>query len=77
MYILMCRCMKKLSHMLKLDFEDYPRGSEYPTLEVSVSKHNTLDGFWNPKPHMLDTWTLWVQAVCDNAFNNQNHRARS
>ena len=46
-----------------------PRGSKYPIFEVSGPQNHTLNGFWNQKPQMLGTWTLWV------IFTDINSRA--
>ena len=36
-----------------------PRGSKDPTVEDSGLKHHSGYGFWNQKPQILCTWTLW------------------
>ena len=36
------------------------QGSKYPRFEVSGSKNHSLNGFWDQRPSILGTWTLWV-----------------
>ena len=37
----------------------HPRWSKYRKLEDPGPKNNKWYGFWNQKPQMLGTWTLW------------------
>ena len=45
------------SVLLKLP---YPQRSKYPTFEVPGSKNFQGTVFWNQKPQLLGTWTLWL-----------------
>ena len=63
----MAKMVPGTSNVLEDDLRKYvrpinPRGSKHPIFKDSGPKTHRWYGFWNQKPHILDTWTLWV---CD------------
>ena len=36
-----------------------PRGSKYPIFQDSSPKYHYGHGFWDQRPYILGTWTLW------------------
>ena len=49
--------------MITLQKIALPRGSKYPIFKVSCPKDHLEYGFWNQKPEVLGTWTLWVLPI--------------
>ena len=47
------------AHELGALCETTPRGSKYPIFEVSRPQNHTINGFWDERPQILGTWTLW------------------
>ena len=40
--------------------QEQPRGSKYPTFEVSGSKYHTQNGFWDQRPQTVGICSLWA-----------------
>ena len=53
--------MQKTSNHIKAPCITQPRGSKYPIFDDSGPKYHRGYGFWNQKPQVFGTWTLWAR----------------